>query len=57
MLLYVMRTDAQASGIWFDPNTEVQRRAFVSRVEKHTVHKFATVEELARQVYQDLGKL
>jgi hypothetical protein len=57
MLLYVIREDASVKASYFDAATEAQRKLLLTRVKKHTVYQFGTVEELARQVYEDLGKL
>jgi len=57
MLLYVMSGDAHVRASDFDAETEDKRKALLNRVKKHTVYQFATIEDLGRQVYEDLGKL
>lgn len=57
MLLYVMRDEAQVQGKVFDHRTEPQRKASLDRIKKHTVREFTTMEEVARHVYENVGKL
>lgn len=57
MLLYVIRDDADVKANVFNSETEANRKALIARVKKHTPYLFGTKEDLARQVYEDLGKL
>ncbi|HST51872.1 MAG TPA: macro domain-containing protein [Pyrinomonadaceae bacterium] len=60
MLLYIIRDDAQikVSDIETDPNSKVKLDNFKARILKRYVpYMFDTIEDLARQVYEDLGKL
>lgn len=60
MLLYVMRDDAsiKASDVDTDPNNRIKLdRLKRHMLEKYTVYKFLTVEDLGHQVYADLDKL
>lgn len=60
MLLYVIRDDApiKVSDIEPDPNSKVKLDSLKARILKnHVTYMFDTIEDLARQVYEDLGKL
>jgi len=60
MLLYVIRDDApiKVSDIESDPNSKVKLDNLKARILKRYVpYMFDTTEDLARQVYEDLGKL
>jgi O-acetyl-ADP-ribose deacetylase (regulator of RNase III) len=60
MLLYVIRDDApiKVSDIESDPESKVKLDNLKARILKRSVsYLFATLEDLARQVYEDLGKL
>lgn len=60
MLLYVMRDDAQVriSDIEADPTNRVKLEALKTRIlSDHTVYRFSDVEDLKRQIYEDLGKI
>jgi hypothetical protein len=59
-LLYVIREDAQVKKIDFEADAEKRARleALVNRIkEKYVVFEFSTPTDLAKQVYEDLGKL
>lgn len=59
MFLYVIRDDApiRVSDIEADPNSKVKLDNLKGRILKRYVpYLFDTVEDLARQVYEDLGK-
>ena len=60
MLLYIIHNDApvKVCDIEPDPEGRVKLDALKARIlQKHTAYMFRTVEDLARQVYEDLGKL
>jgi len=60
MLLYIIHNDApvKVCDIEPDPEGRVKLDVLKARIlQKHTVYMFRTVEDLARQVYEDLGKL
>jgi O-acetyl-ADP-ribose deacetylase (regulator of RNase III) len=60
MFLYVMRDDAlvKASDFERDPSSKRKLDDFRARILKErTVYPFKNVEELKRQVYEDLGKV
>jgi O-acetyl-ADP-ribose deacetylase (regulator of RNase III) len=60
MLLYVIRDDApiKVSDIESDPNSKVKLDNLKARILKcYVPYLFDTIEDLARQVYEDLGKL
>jgi hypothetical protein len=61
MLLYLMRDDADDARLRpdeFEPDKEPKRKALIERIRrKHIAYQFTGVDDLARQVYEDLGKL
>jgi hypothetical protein len=60
MLLYVIREDApvRVSDIESDPQGKEKLDALKSRiVSQHIVYQFMDRDDLARQVFQDLGKM
>ncbi|HKQ08892.1 MAG TPA: hypothetical protein VJ464_27465, partial [Blastocatellia bacterium] len=60
MFLYVIRDDApvKVSDIEPDPAGKAKLDSLKSRMRKdYVVYMFDTVEDIARQVYEDLGKL
>ena len=60
MFLYVIRDDApvKVSDVERDPKATAKLNSFRDRIlRKHVVYMFSTVQDLARQVYEDLGKL
>ena len=60
MFLYVIREDApiKVSDVESDPQSKVKLDNLKARIMlKHVVYMFETSEDLARQVYADLGKL
>lgn len=60
MYLYVMQDDApiKASDIEPDPNSKVKLDSLRARLLKaYVCYRFGSVDDLARQVYEDLGKL
>jgi hypothetical protein len=60
MLLYVIDKDApvKVSDIEPNPESKVKLDKLKDRIlEKHTAYLFRTLEDLSRQVYEDLGKL
>lgn len=60
MLLYVIKEDApvKVSDIEPSPKGKAKLDALKSRILKnYVVYKFSSVEDLSRQVYEDLGKL
>ncbi len=60
MLLYVMREDAtvKVGDIEQDPSNKKKLDDLKARILKdHLVYQFNSVEELQRQVYEDLGKI
>ena len=60
MLLYVIHDDAsiKASNVESDPEGTAKLNDLKARIlQNYTVYRFTTIEDLARQVYEDLGKL
>ena len=60
MLLYLIHEDApvRVADIEGDPQSKTKLNSLARRIkENYVVYKFLTVEDLARQVYEDLGKL
>lgn len=60
VLLYVIRDDApvKVSDIESNPEGKAKLDALRGRIlSEHVVYMFSSVEDLARQVYEDLGKL
>ena len=60
MLLYVIRDDAtvKVSDVEHDPEATAKLDTFKARIlRKHVIYMFSTVQDLARQVYEDIGKL
>lgn len=60
MLLYLLHPDAQveAKHIESDPASAQKLAALKAYIqEKHTIHQFKNVDELAGQIYIDLGKV
>ncbi len=59
-LLYVLHEDADVkrSDLETDPEKQAKLRILISRIRsKYVIYQFSTVAELAKQVYEDLGKL
>jgi type II secretory pathway predicted ATPase ExeA len=59
-LLYVLHEDAEVKRSYLEaePEKQAKLQALLKRIKaKYMVYQFRTVEELAKQVYEDLGKL
>lgn len=60
LLLYIMRDDApiKVSDIESDPNSKTKLDNLKARIlKKYVPYMFGTIEDLSRQVYEDIGKL
>lgn len=59
-LLYVLHEDAEVKRSYLEaePEKQAKLQALLKRIKsKYVVYPFRTIEDLAKQVYEDLGKL